>query len=86
MIVYMKCSSNNRSNTVLTLFQGAAQRYGLPSHVRSDQGTENTSVALHMLRLRGLVRNSMITGSSTHNQRIERLWRDMHRCVIVVFY
>ena len=86
MIVYMKCSSNNKASTVLTLFQEAVRRHGLPSRVRSDQGTENTSVALYMLRHRGLGRNSMITGSSTHNQRIERLWRDMHRCVAVVFY
>ena len=28
---------------------------------------------------------SVITGSSTHNERIERLWRDVHRCVGVVF-
>ena len=86
MVVYMRCSANNRAVTVLSLFQEAVQRYGLPSRVRSDQGTENTSVALYMLRHRGVGRGSMITGSSTHNQRIERLWRDMHRCVTVVFY
>ncbi len=28
----------------------------------------------------------MITGCSTHNQRIERLWRDIHRCVTRLFY
>ena len=24
----------------------------------------------------------VLTGSSTHNERIERLWRDVHRCVV----
>lgn len=27
----------------------------------------------------------VITGSSTHNERIERLWRDVHRSVVRVF-
>ena len=30
--------------------------------------------------------NPMLTGSSTHNQRIERLWRDVFRCVVTVYY
>lgn len=39
-----------------------------------------------MLRHRGVERNSMITGASIHNQRIERLWRDVHRSVTILYY
>ena len=28
----------------------------------------------------------MITGASTHNQCIERLWRDMHRSATILYY
>ena len=39
-----------------------------------------------MLRHRGEGRSSVLVGSSVHNQRIERLWRDLHRCVCSTFY
>ena len=32
------------------------------------------------------VHNPVIVGSSVHNVRIERLWRDTFRCVLLVFY
>lgn len=34
----------------------------------------------------GRCRNPLLTGSSVHNQRIERLWRDTYRCAVSLYY
>ena len=83
LIVYLHCCSNNR---VLDTFHSAVCKHQLPSRLHSDQGKENQKVAQYMLETRGAERRSMITGSSVHNQRIERLWRDMHRSITVLYY
>ena len=86
MIPYIACASNNRAETVLHLFRQAIKEYGTPSRVRSDKGGENILVCHYMVSYRGPGRNSHIAGSSVHNQRIERMWRDVYRCVCCSFH
>ena len=88
MPLYLQASTNNRAQTVLDLFVKAVQRYGLPSRVRCDKGGENVDVSQFMLchPSRGPGRRSCITGRSVHNQRIERLWRDVFTGCIHMFH
>ena len=85
-VMYLHASDNNRAATVFKLFLAAARIHGWPSRVRSDHGGENVEVARAMLLCRGTDRVSHITGSSVHNQRIERLWRDTFTCVCHTYY
>ena len=57
-----------------------------PSRIRVDKGVENVLVCDAMIQARGEGRGSFIAGPSTHNQRIERLWRDVFRCVCHLYY
>jgi hypothetical protein len=83
-IVYLHCSTNNRASTVLSSFCDGVTSYGVPDRVRSDRGGENIDVWRYMLE-QHQSGSSVIVGSSTHNERIERLWRDVNRCVSVLF-
>lgn len=85
LVLFLQCSTNNLATTVYNLFLESVRQYGIPSRIRCDQGGENTLVAQHMVEHHGEER-SVLVGSSVHNQRIERLWRDSHRCVTSVFY
>ena len=86
--VYLRASNNNKSETVLQCFLSAVTAYGLPSRVRCDKGRENILVSQRMLNHPecGPGGGSCITGRSVHNQRIERLWRDVFVGCIYLFY
>ena len=84
MITYLHCSSNNRADTVLAAFRSVVKTYGLPTKVRSNHGGENIEVWRMMMEEHGTDR-CIIVGSSAHNERIECLWRDVHRSVVVVY-
>ena len=86
--MYLRASTNNRAGTVLECFLSAIREYGLPSRVRSDKGGENVLVSQFMLEHpeRGPGRRSFITGRSVHNQRIDRLWRDVYVQTLCLYY
>ena len=85
LITYCYCSNNNRADTVLSLFEEATSKFGVPLRVRTDYGVENVRVWEYMLHT-SFNTNSVIVGSSVHNQRVERLHRDINTQVINKFY
>ncbi|XP_071822158.1 uncharacterized protein [Apostichopus japonicus] len=86
--VFLRCASNNRAETMLSSFQRGVLDFGLPAKVRSDKGGENVLVCSFMMNhpLRGPESKPFITGRSVHNQRIERLWRDVFTGCASTYY
>ena len=84
-IVFLHCSDNNRAQTVLNLFLESIHTYRIPARIRSDHGMENIEVARWMLQRHGVETKPFLTGLSVHNQRIERLWRDLVTYVVSYF-
>ena len=80
------CTNNNKADTLLDCFMAAVNEYGLPSRVRTGKGLENAQIADYMIEKGGTDRGSIITGRSTHNQRIERLWRYVFQGVLSFFF
>ncbi|WAQ94608.1 hypothetical protein MAR_007079 [Mya arenaria] len=68
LVTFLKCTDNNKADTVFKCFQEGVHEFGVPLRVRTDMGRENVGIAYFMIQSRGF--ESMLTGKSTHNQRI----------------
>ena len=84
LVTALRCLDNNRSDSLLQVFREATEKFGIPRCVRADQGMENIRIAEFMYDKRGIY--GILTGKSTHNQRIERLWRDVYDGVLFHYY
>ena len=84
-ITFLQCADNNRASTVSSAFMNAVYMHGLPERIRTDLGGENVEVWRLMVEEHNS-RAAIITGSSAHNERIERLWRDVYRSVAILFH
>ena len=85
LITFCRCSTNNKSETVLLSFNEAVRRYGRPQRIRSDHGGENVLVWRDMTLAWEEDARSVIVGSSVHNQRIERHNRSVNEHELSVF-
>lgn len=85
-IMYLGAATNNKAQTALRFFLESVEKHGVPSRVRADQGVENVDIARWMFAVQGCGRGSFISGKSVHNQRIERLWRDVWMSVSNLYY
>ncbi|CAG2221929.1 unnamed protein product [Mytilus edulis] len=86
LITYLMASTDNRASTVLEQFVPACLRFGVPNMVRSDMGGENLMVGLFMNVVNKDKPDNIIAGRSVHNQRIERLWKDIYEQEVEFFY
>ena len=84
-IIYLQLRDNNKSDVVLDAFLEGVSQYQLPLHVSGDFGGENVKVAEYMIRHRGPGTKAFKAVPSTHNTRIERLWRDMRENTIQAY-
>ena len=86
LIPYLRAATYNTAEAAGHFFMEGIREFSTPSRVRADHGVEFVKVGRAMNFLRGENRGSFIQGKSVHNQRIERLWRDVFTKVLHLFY
>ena len=85
LVMFCRCSGNNRATTVFSLFQEAVHKYGRPIRLRNGHGGENVCIWRDMTASQGEEACSVILGSSVHNQRIGRHNRAVNEQVYAMF-
>lgn len=86
MIPFLCVTISNTAKIALICFIKGIRVRGLPSRIRLDKGSEYNECERFMEWQRGPNRGSALRGQSVHNQRIERLWRDVFTKVLEKFY
>ena len=86
LISSLHISTDNRAETALRFFIDSIIEYGVPSRVRADGGSEFNNIYFIMHKLNGDNSRNLIRGSSVHNQRIERLLRDVFTKALGKYY
>lgn len=85
LVVFARCSSNNRAETAHSIFLQALPKYGRPLKIRTDLGGENVDIWRDMVEARGEANKPVLVGKSVHNQRIERHNRALNEQVLSTF-
>jgi len=85
-IIALKCAINNKALTLLVALKTSPGmlEHGLPNLIRGDAGMENVAIARLLNYING--ERHFLIGRSVHNQRIERLWRDVFSNVIGFYH
>ena len=82
----MRASVWNTARINLMFFLESVQQRGMPSRIRINDGAEYVRIREFMTAEMGANRGSAIVGRSVHNQRIERMWRDVFLKVLAIYY
>lgn len=85
-VVYLNASNCNTKAAAACHFVAATTLCGVPSRTRMDHGSENNDIVKFVEKVNGEERGSAVQGISTHNVRIERLWRDAFTKALCYFY
>ena len=73
----LKCSTNNRADTVLQAFVNATLT--VPQKIRTDMEVKMLTLGIYYMMQQHGNKRCVIVRNSVHSQRIETLLREVHR-------